>query len=77
MTGNDTRLLVVTGGVTSKFEDLGGQVLEDGSEVDCSMRAKSEAKEVSRLKIQCYDKNSEREAEVEYIPGAPAPTRWA
>ena len=34
MTGNDTRLLVVTGGVTGELEDLGGEVLEDGSEVD-------------------------------------------
>jgi len=36
VTGNDTRLLVVTGGVTGKLEDLGSQVLEDGSEVDCA-----------------------------------------
>ena len=35
VTGNDTRLLVVTGGVTSELEDLGSQVLENGSEVDC------------------------------------------
>ncbi len=35
VTGDDTRLLVVTSGVTSKLEDLGSQVLEDGSEVDC------------------------------------------
>ena len=34
VTGNDTRLLVVTGGVTGELEDLGGEVLEDGSEVD-------------------------------------------
>jgi len=34
MTGNDTRLLVVTGGVASQLEDLGRQVLEDGGEVD-------------------------------------------
>ncbi len=34
-TGNDTRLLVVTSGVTSELEDLGSQVLEDGGEVNC------------------------------------------
>lgn len=32
--GNDTGLLVVAGGVTGQLEDLSGQVLEDGSEVD-------------------------------------------
>ena len=34
MTGNDTGLLVVTRGVASQFENLSGQVLEDGCEVD-------------------------------------------
>lgn len=34
MTGNDTRLLVVTGSVTGQLEDFGREVLEDGSEVD-------------------------------------------
>ena len=34
VTGDDTRLLVVTGGVTGELEDLGGQVLEDRGEVD-------------------------------------------
>lgn len=34
VTGNDTALLVVTGGVTGQLEDLGSEVLEDGSEVD-------------------------------------------
>ena len=34
MTGDDTGLLVVTGGVTSQLEDLSCQVLKDGSEVD-------------------------------------------
>src|SRR5690242_13033780 len=32
--GNDTGLLVVASGVTGQLEDLSGQVLEDGSEVD-------------------------------------------
>ncbi len=36
MTGNDTRLLVVTGSVTSELENLSSEVLEDGSEVDGS-----------------------------------------
>ena len=32
--GNDTGLLVIASGVTGQLEDLSGQVLEDGSEVD-------------------------------------------
>jgi len=34
MTGHDTALLVITGGVTGKLQDLGAKVLENGSEVD-------------------------------------------
>jgi hypothetical protein len=34
VTGDDTRLLVVTGGVTGELEDLGSKVLEDSGEVD-------------------------------------------
>lgn len=34
VTGHDTLLLVITGGVASQLEDLGGKVFEDGSEVD-------------------------------------------
>jgi hypothetical protein len=34
VSGDDTRLLVVSGGVTSQLEDLGREVLEDGGEVD-------------------------------------------
>ena len=36
MTGNDTRLLVVTGRVTSQLQDFGCEVLQDGGEVDGS-----------------------------------------
>jgi hypothetical protein len=36
MTGDDTGLLVVTGGVASQLENLSCQVLENGSEVDGS-----------------------------------------
>jgi hypothetical protein len=36
VTGDDTGLLVVASGVTGQLEDLGSQVLEDGSEVDGS-----------------------------------------
>lgn len=36
MTGDDTGLLVVTGGVASQLENLSREVLEDGSEVDRS-----------------------------------------
>jgi hypothetical protein len=34
MTGNNTVLLVVTGGIASEFENLSGKVFEDGSEVN-------------------------------------------
>ena len=34
VTGDNTSLLVVTGGITSKLEDLGTEVLEDGGKVD-------------------------------------------
>jgi hypothetical protein len=36
MTGDDTGLLVVAGGVASQLEDLSREVLKDGSEVDGS-----------------------------------------
>ena len=36
MTGNDTRLLVVAGGVASQLEDLCSKVFKNGSEVDWS-----------------------------------------
>jgi hypothetical protein len=36
MTWDDTSLLVVTGGVASQLENLGREVLEDGSKVDGS-----------------------------------------
>ena len=36
VTGDDTALLVVAGGVTGELEDLGTEVLEDGGEVDGS-----------------------------------------
>jgi hypothetical protein len=34
VSGNDTGLLVVSGGVTGELENFSGKVLEDGSEVD-------------------------------------------
>jgi len=36
MTRDDTGLLVVAGGIASQLEDLGSQVLENGSEIDGS-----------------------------------------
>lgn len=36
MTGNDTGLLVVTGGVTSQLENFSSEIFEDGSQVDGS-----------------------------------------
>ena len=34
MPWNDTLLLVITGSIASQLEDLSGQVLQNGSEVD-------------------------------------------
>jgi len=34
VTGDDAALLVIAGSVTGKLEDLGGEVLKDGSKVD-------------------------------------------
>ena len=34
MPGNDTLLLVISGSIASQLEDLSGQVLQNGSEVD-------------------------------------------
>lgn len=36
MTGDDTGLLVVAGGVASQLENLSSEVLEDGSQIDGS-----------------------------------------
>ena len=36
VTGDDTGLLVVTGGVAGQLEDFSSEVLEDGSQVDRS-----------------------------------------
>jgi hypothetical protein len=36
MTGDDTGLLVIAGGVSSQLQDFGGEVLEDSGEVDRS-----------------------------------------
>lgn len=47
MTGNNTLLLVITGGVASEFENLSGQVFKHSSEVHCKRRVrtpKSDAK---------------------------------
>ena len=38
MSGDDSRLLVVPGGVTGQLEDLSGEVLKDGSQVDWGTR---------------------------------------
>lgn len=38
MTGRDTLNLKVLGSVAGEFEDFGGQVFEDGSDVDGSLK---------------------------------------
>ena len=45
--GDDAALLVVAGGVAGELEDLGGEVLEDGGEVDAG--ANSDALGVATL----------------------------
>jgi hypothetical protein len=39
VTGDDTGLLVVASGIASQFEDLSGEVLKDGSQVNGSTSA--------------------------------------
>lgn len=60
MTGNDTRLLVVSGSVTGQLEDFGRKVLEDGSEVDGGTSTNSLCKtEVRKRKIDKRDQDTE------------------
>ena len=61
VTGDNTLLLVVASGVTSKLEDLSGEVLEDGRQVDCR-------------RPHCQPRDSELHR-LFHAPGAPAPTR--
>lgn len=52
MPGNDTLLLVVASCIARKLEDLGSKVLEDGSEVNYSMRQKGVGESRRRLAHQ-------------------------
>ena len=70
MARDDTRLLVVAGGVTGELEDLGGEVLEDGGEVDC--RSGSSGDEVRTRRLA-----NASSGRTEHAPGAPAPIRAA
>jgi len=47
---NDSRLLVVSSGVSSQLEDLSGKVLEDGGEVDGSSGSDLEVVKKGRRK---------------------------
>lgn len=58
VTGNDTRLLVVTGSVACKLENLGSKVLKDSSKVDCRVLAKS-----SHRRQDTYPEHRHRHAE--------------
>jgi hypothetical protein len=78
VTRDDARLLVVAGGVASELENFGGEVFEDGSDVDWA-RARGHAKPCERV-------SSAREREQGWLrveggqvdsPGAPAPIRLA
>ena len=48
MSRDDSRLLVVSSGVSSQFEDLSGKVLEDGGEVDGSSGSDLEMRDEER-----------------------------
>jgi hypothetical protein len=49
VSGNDTSLLVVSGGVTSQLQDLSSQVLEDGSEVDWREGSEADVRKLNML----------------------------
>ena len=55
-------LFVIAGCVTSQFKNLGSEIFENGSKVDWE----------SLLVTRQLEP-----IEVDSIPGAPAPTRWA
>jgi len=40
MPWDDTLLFVITGGIASQLKDLGGQVLQNGSEIDYTNQVK-------------------------------------
>lgn len=69
VTGNDTRLLVVTGRVTGELENLGREVFEDGGEVHCRMDDDESVLET------CDQETNKPLARAVFSPGAPAPTR--
>ena len=65
MAGNDTRLLVVTGGVAGKFENLSREVLEDCGKVDGStwkqnVRSVLNWKCESRMSLTYQHRHAER-----------------
>jgi hypothetical protein len=51
MTGYNASLLVIPGRISSKFEDLGGEVLQDRSEIDYDRAGKPVS--VERMCRQC------------------------
>ena len=59
--GHDAGLLVVAGGVSGELEDLGGQVLEDGGEVDGGAGADARG-ELALLQVAGDTANRELEA---------------
>lgn len=68
VTGDDTGLLVVTGGVTCQFQDFCGKVFEDRSEVDGGTSTNTLG--VVTLAEQTVDtSNRERETGLGRTPG--------
>ena len=58
MAGDDTGLLVITGGVTGKLEDFSCQVLEDSSKIDGGT-ATYTSSIASLLEVTCDTANRE------------------
>ena len=58
VTRNDTLFLVITSGVSSQLEDLSGEVLKHGSEVDCFQRVSVVPSKESRSRTRCTGANT-------------------
>ena len=58
VTRNNTLFLVITSGVSSQLEDLSGEVLKHGSEVDCFQRVSVVPSKESRSRTRCTGANT-------------------
>lgn len=62
MTGGDTLNLKVLGSVAGKFEDFGGQVFQDGSDVDGSLKKTLVGREIFEVWQKSGSRGSGTEA---------------